>query len=429
MIMSFQFLNCERISSPHIRSDLYLTAVHVDVIEATLSLEVEKPIENAVYKLMRNDSIIHSAKFEGKVVNYRDSELRPSQTYTYQATLLKSCEMVSRSSPISITTMDTTSHDFQWEIFTFGGNFGSSALFDVAIISENNIWAVGEIYADSAEPWLPYNAVHWDGVEWTLKRIYFYLCPNGTSPTPYPINSVFAFLENDIWFARDGSFVRWNGSSFQHDCSMNTLLNGSILKIWGESSKNLYAVGINGTIIHYNDIIWQKLESGTDNYINDIWGIINPLQNSFALCPISDKYSLSEEKLILIDVNQDVTEIPLPNPEPYSHRHLHTVWFRDRYKIFLGGVGLFIGEINDTWIEVEQLRNYFFNRIRGTDVNNVFAVDDFGRIIHFNGCSWYEYPISMKALLFSLDVKQNIVVVTGYDSRRGYIIMGKREVN
>ncbi|GAB6283729.1 MAG: hypothetical protein STSR0008_25320 [Ignavibacterium sp.] len=41
--------------------------------------------------------------------------------------------------------MDTTSHNFSFETWTFGGEAGSSVLYDVAIIDENNIWAVGEI--------------------------------------------------------------------------------------------------------------------------------------------------------------------------------------------------------------------------------------------------------------------------------------------
>ncbi|GEM_PF-3371976 len=70
--------------------------------------------------------------------------------------------------------MDTTSHNFIWRIFTFGGKAGSSFLYAVAIIDENNIWAVGEIYLkdslENPDP-LPYNAVHWNGSEWELKRI------------------------------------------------------------------------------------------------------------------------------------------------------------------------------------------------------------------------------------------------------------------
>ena len=84
--------------------------------------------------------------------------------------------------------MDTTSHNFTFETFTFGGTAGSSILYDVAIINENDIWAVGEIYiADtSINGYTTYNAVHWDGNQWELKRIMFYTFCGQQSKDSYP---------------------------------------------------------------------------------------------------------------------------------------------------------------------------------------------------------------------------------------------------
>ena len=44
-----------------------------------------------------------------------------------------------------LTTLDTTSHDFSWKTFTFGGG-GGSVLNDVAIVNDTLAYAVGEIY-------------------------------------------------------------------------------------------------------------------------------------------------------------------------------------------------------------------------------------------------------------------------------------------
>jgi hypothetical protein len=46
-------------------------------------------------------------------------------------------------------TLDTMDFQFSWEIFEFGEKSGSY-LNDVAIISENIIWAVGEIYTEDS---------------------------------------------------------------------------------------------------------------------------------------------------------------------------------------------------------------------------------------------------------------------------------------
>ena len=71
---------------------------------------------------------------------------------------------------------DTTSHNFTWQSWTFG-EIGTSRLYDVAIVDENNIWAVGEIYLlDSLGQPDPraYNALHWDGIKFEIERIPYY---------------------------------------------------------------------------------------------------------------------------------------------------------------------------------------------------------------------------------------------------------------
>jgi hypothetical protein len=46
-------------------------------------------------------------------------------------------------------SIDTTSHNFNFQTWRFG-EYSSSTLYDVAIIDENNIWAVGEIYLNDS---------------------------------------------------------------------------------------------------------------------------------------------------------------------------------------------------------------------------------------------------------------------------------------
>ena len=73
-------------------------------------------------------------------VIYFDS-LLPKATYNYQATIqLSNHTEEVKSNELSVTTLDTTSHNFTWQIWTFG-EIGSSTLYDVAIIDENNSWS------------------------------------------------------------------------------------------------------------------------------------------------------------------------------------------------------------------------------------------------------------------------------------------------
>jgi hypothetical protein len=132
---------------------LTLTTTNLQ-LPATITLKQYNPTGDTLSKdfmLNTQDSLL-----------YIDS-LLPNQTYQYQ---VSSIENPANSNELSVTTMDTTSHNFTFETFAFG-DISNSYLFDVVIINENNIWAVGEILiADtSATGYTKYNAVHWDGSE------------------------------------------------------------------------------------------------------------------------------------------------------------------------------------------------------------------------------------------------------------------------
>lgn len=85
------------------------------------------------------------------ILNTKDSLLYidfllPNQTYIFQSVI----QSINQSSnKLSVTTMDTTSHYFTWQTWTFGEH-SSSVLYDVAIIDENSIYAVGEIYMNDS---------------------------------------------------------------------------------------------------------------------------------------------------------------------------------------------------------------------------------------------------------------------------------------
>ncbi len=94
---------------------------------------------------------------------------------------------------------DTTSHAFVFQQFTWGGG-GSSYLQDVAILSDTNIWAVGEIQLPDSI----YNAAHWNGVSWKLIK----LMANDEIGNAYFLGwtGIMVFSPTDIWLA-DGTGV------------------------------------------------------------------------------------------------------------------------------------------------------------------------------------------------------------------------------
>jgi len=337
---------------------------------------------------------------------YIDS-LLPNQTYKILAAMQQPVPMGynNASNELSITTMDTTSHNFTFQSWTFG-TIGNSVLYDVAIINENNIWAVGEIYvADtSINGYTKYNAVHWDGNNWELKRILY---KGGF----WTIRTIFAFNEDDIWFS---AFVKYDGQNFIELPIPSILTGWSINKLWGSSSSDLYAVGNNGNIAHYNGQSWSKIESGTDLNINDIWGISDG-NGGF------NKYLAAYNAMLKLDANKNLSRI-----EAESGMHIFSIWGYTNQLIYVVGGENDALYKNYKWeIINDPLVNTLY-RIKGQNYNDVFGISSLGTILHFNGYNWGSINVPVENIFLKLDVKGNVISTVGWQGKKAVITIIRR---
>jgi hypothetical protein len=357
---------------------------------------------------------------------YIDS-LLPNQTYQYQ---VSSIQYQVSSIKEQVTTMDTTSHNFTFTSWTFG-TIGSSTLYDVAIINENNIWAVGEIMiADtSINSYTVYNAVHWDGNDWELKQIPYYF---NSQAYYHPIQSVFAFNENDIWFCGNG-VMNWDGTNFR-SIGISPIVWGpyQMNKIWGSDNSNLYIVGNNGSIAHYNGTNWQRIESGTTLNINDIWGDFNEKTQEWEVLAVAFNYPASLDKEIFMIRNNSVQNIPtLPIMWPIS-----TIWFVSNKQYYVAGVGIYQKRLiqDGQWKNgVLDLTTFTTTSIRGNNANDVIGVGAFGDFLHFNGVSWkidYQEPFLDNGSYTKVKIKGDLVVAVGGNNlsinSEAVILIGRR---
>ncbi len=341
-IISFLNYNCNTTDLPPAKNyTLKISLEDVSCTEAWLKLETENLDLPAQINLLVDDKLKSNYTIStNDTMLYVDS-LLPNKTYNIHTSFQPINQTNVKSNEVSVTTLDTTSHNFTWQSWTFGGELGagSSYLNDAAIIDENNIWAVGAIYLkDSLGNPDPnaYNAVHWNGSDWELKRIMFYTICGQQSRSSYPAKSIFAFNDNDILIALDGSQIVKieNGIQTQILCLPWSF---SINKIWGTSSEDLYVVGNGGNIAHYDGISWQKIASGTNADIQDIWGINNDSSNPLILCAASNVAELSEHKLLKITTINKIDTIPWA-----TDRRIHSIWFNSYNKLYASGGGVFI---------------------------------------------------------------------------------------
>jgi len=380
-------------------------------LPATISLKQNNQTRSTI-NLVKADTLL-----------YIDS-LLPNQAYTFHTVIQSSNQT---SNELNITTMDTTSHNFTFETWTFGEH-SSSVLYDVAIIDENNIWAVGEIYMNDSlgqpDP-NAYNAVHWDGNDWRLQKITVEFRGNMITP---PLEGVFAFSSTDIWFV--GSLpIHGDGENWiMYDLRTTVDPNLSLSKAWGKSSDDTYFVGRSGSIAHYSgpSAGWQKIESGTELNIYDIWGQQTYEGDCEILCIASNSDIFVDNSKILKIEELSVKE---KNNEGLPI-FISTIWFIPERGYFIAGDGLYTTKyLGEKWILDNSMPPYYKTGIRGCCLNDIFMVGAFGLLMHFNGFSWltfFDMPY-LSGSYGEVNIKGNTIACTGgLNDGQAILTIGRR---
>jgi hypothetical protein len=418
-------LRCDTTEPPQSKATLKLQLEDVSCTEAWIKLTANNIKVPATVSLVKDGVVAQTISLwgGGDTTLYVDS-LLPKRTYRFTALLQQPNYPQPTTNDLQVTTMDTTSHNFTWQSWTFGEH-SSSTLYDVAIIDENNIWAVGEIYMrDSLGRPDPnaYNAVHWNGSEWKLKRIQFYTFCGQQGMGSYPAKSIFAFGPNDIWIGMYGSqVVRWNGQSQ----SLPICTPVSINKLWGSSSSDLYAVGNGGNIAHFDGVKWRKIESGTTLDVYDIWGDYNQKTGEWEILAVASK-SPFERELLNIRGNS-ANKLPLSS----NVSSLMTLWFLTNRRYYLAGDGIFQkSRLSDLKWKNNPLdiTEYYSTKIRGNATNNIIVVGAFGDFVHFNGKTWKQIKeLRFNGAFSAVDVKDKMAVCVGAKDRNAIITMLKQK--
>lgn len=385
--------------------------------EAWIEVQIGSNDKTADIYIKKDDEIIRTVKVaDSKTLFYFD-DLLPNSAYKFDAVTYEDGKEV-RSNPVTFTTLDTTSHNFTFETFTFGEH-STSVLYDVAIINENDIWAVGEIYMNDSlgnPDQNLYNVAKWDGQNWKIERVYYnYQGSNFIAP----VRSIFSFSISDIWVGSTQP-MRWNGSEWQKWDLLGNIWNGWINKIWGTSSNDIYIVGNSGNIAHYNGSNWTKIESGSDVDLKDVYGT-----KDGSIVWISGKTDLY--KTVLYKVESGQIKKVFEDSFPWQIQTgkisggILSIWTNSKGFVYLttpinayrslsntGGEGKEIYPLNDGL-------NGGTARIRGTTANNIVTVGANSSILHFNGYSWEIYGelLNNLTLLSSVDIKDNIIVSVG----------------
>jgi len=385
-----------------------LEEVETGVTGTKLNVAVEDSANGWTFELTRNDSVVLTQTVYQKDTLIMDNGLTPTTTYNYKAYWLDGLVRKDSSKFVTVTTGDTTSHNFIWEIDTLG-EYGSY-LNDVAIVNENDIWVVGNIETDTAT----YNAAHWDGNEWELKQ--FIYSPSGIV---HAGGSIQVFDENNIIIVA-GTIFTWDGIVWEEWNIEVGTFPGGINAIWGTSSDNMYFVGYGGSIVHYGGTSFELMESGTDVNLKDIDGTEDGeylfavgRDNNYPSVSTALMYSNGSWETIYLDMYHNEGE--------YGWMYgvgvlADTVWFSTGTGIwkynYITNTSIFIHE------SICNLDHGAFKHVRIQSANDIFIGGAGFMYNHYNGASFYKgldiYNMFPSRACYGSDYNGNIAMMVGH---------------
>lgn len=405
-----------------------LKLIDISVTETYLFIEISNSSTRQV-ELLKDNELILSFNLTSNDTIILISNLTERTNYKFKALLKRQDYVVSRSDELSITTFAATSNNFTWQIFTFGNpNYGNSVLRDVSVINENYLWVVGEVFLlDSIgqTDTQVYGAGYWNGSEWKFKKVPLrdYGEPR-PEPTPFNLKTIFN-LGNEIYAATSAHIIKYENNSWieKYFLMKDLNFNGQVLQMYAYNEDNIFCVGRNGTIYHITNSGWNEIVSGTETYLSDIWGIVEPIDGEqikyitgLHLQPQDEtKLLRMNEQNIVQDLNWDINS------------DLSSVWTNKSFPIYAGGNQLFTNKTGG-WEQIPDiLFQYYITCIRGSALNDIAICGTLGLIGHYNRVEWITFgQIAPDAIFSSIEIKGNTICAVGELGRDAIIVLGKR---
>lgn len=294
-------------------------------------------------------------------------------------------------------------------------------LYDVTIINDTLVYAVGEIYKrDSLGNWdpQPYNLARWDGSSWNVQKVPYY---HQGQPFYSPIRAVFAFNANDIWFGI-GNLIHWNGQGFISVALPSGVWGPyRVNKIWGHDGE-IWIVGDGGSIAHRSvSGTWRRLESGTDVTLLDVWG--SPDGSVVWACGFEDfkptvllRYAGNAWEKVYEDTDHRF----MVRYDSLSGVLVSGYAASSKTFFVLSPSGLY--RLRDGFAPAAQRYSFastFFPGfpfcLAGDGMNNLVVAGEFAMLAHFNGVTWryHNFLYDPNRRLRSVALRGNVLVAVG----------------
>ena len=243
------------------------------------------------------------------------------------------------------------------------------------------------------------------------------------------IYGIWALDSSNIYFAV-GAIVKYEGGKFIEtnlgDLGF-TQFQG-VNKLWGSSEQNIWGVGPEGTIVHYDGKSWARIDFPRQWYLFDITG---DLQSGIAYAAAMDSTSykaivkLESSSAQIIYKSPQISSIK-PNGLNYLNGNLYLAG-SDFQCTLLWRYRTANGEI-DSLYTVAPTTGLF--NITGESENDLyFWGNDYrvGKLVHYNGSRFKVFNLPNASYTAGgAATKGNISAFAGLSNNKGFVILVNR---
>jgi len=143
--------------------------------------------------------------------------------------------------------------------------------------------------------------------------------------------------------------------------------------VWGTSGSDIFAVGSDGTILHYNGSLWSKMASNTSKNLQAVWG-----SSATSVLAVGDDGTIYQYN--------GTSWINRSAGTPYN---LNAIWGASESEIFIVGESGFVFKCEGTaCTNISAITPYALYGVWGTSASDVYAVGGNGTILHYDGSEW-----------------------------------------
>jgi cysteine-rich repeat protein len=184
-------------------------------------------------------------------------------------------------------------------------------------------------------------------------------------------NSMWGTGSDDLFVVGlNGEIIHYDGTSWS---TMNSNTIAGLKSVWGTSSGDLFTVGAGGVIVHYNGNNWSTMSSNVAVDLESVWGSSS-----------SNVFAVGVSGTIVRYEGSTWSEMSTPTTSL-----LYSVWGSDATNIFaVGASGTIIKYDGNSWNTMTSSTTETLKSVWGFSHSDIYAVGTDGTLIHYDGISW-----------------------------------------